>query len=104
MGPLGLLIPHPGVSYLFADGPQSAFSGTLSPSLSQHSYPNSNPPDELRASGSLWSIANGGLPATGGFSFGAGPLPAWSSSLGELVLKIDNKFKVRLLITMYTVY
>ncbi|KAJ3877136.1 hypothetical protein F5051DRAFT_440839 [Lentinula edodes] len=93
MGPLGLLIPHPGVSYLFADGPQSAFSGTLSPSLSQHSYPNPNPPDELRASGSLWSIANGGLPATGGFSFGAGPLPAWSSSLGELVLKIDNKFK-----------
>ncbi|KAJ3999234.1 hypothetical protein F5050DRAFT_1022571 [Lentinula boryana] len=94
MGPLGLLVPHPGVSYLFSDGPQSAFSGTTSPNLSQHSYPNTFSLDgNPHASGSLWSIANGGLSTTGGFSFGAGPLPAWSSTLGELVLKIDNKFK-----------
>ncbi|KAJ3781542.1 hypothetical protein GGU10DRAFT_366430 [Lentinula aff. detonsa] len=97
MGPLGLLVPHPGVSYLFSDGPQSAFSGTTSPNLSQHSYPNTFSLDgDPHANGSLWSIANGGLSTTGGFSFGAGPLPAWSSTLGELVLKIDNKFKVRL--------
>ncbi|KAJ3728603.1 hypothetical protein EV361DRAFT_203834 [Lentinula raphanica] len=94
MGPLGLLIPHPGVSYLFTDGPQSAFSGTMSPNLSQHSYPSTYPPEsDPHISGSLWSIANGGLSTTAGFSFGAGPLPAWSSSLGEMVLKIDNKFK-----------
>eukprot|EP00914_Ancora_sagittata_P029777 GHVO01059094.1.p1 GENE.GHVO01059094.1~~GHVO01059094.1.p1 ORF type:complete len:147 (+),score=8.67 GHVO01059094.1:40-441(+) len=85
MGPLGLLAPHPGVSYLFPEA-QSAHSGVLSPKLSQI-HP-SAPPSELP--GSLWNIANGSA-ITGGYSFGSGP--AWSSSLGETVLKIDNKIK-----------
>jgi hypothetical protein len=90
MGPLGLLVPHPGVSYLFSDGSQSAHpTNYMSPNATQ---PNMLPQDS-ESNGSLWSIANGGLPTTGGFSFGVGPAPAWSSSLGELVLKIDNKFK-----------
>ncbi|KAE9395810.1 hypothetical protein BT96DRAFT_825662 [Gymnopus androsaceus JB14] len=86
MGPLGLLIPHPGVSYLF-EGSQSAYPNFMSPNVTQ---PNTLLPADSELSGSLWNIANGGVPT---FGFGAGPAPAWSSSLGELVLKIDNKFK-----------
>ncbi|KAF9072871.1 hypothetical protein BDP27DRAFT_1319546 [Rhodocollybia butyracea] len=83
MGPLGLLVPHPGVSYLFSDA-QSAYSSIMSPS--QQTYLSS----DAELHGNLWSIANGGA-STGSFSFGA--TPAWSSSLGELVLRVDNKFK-----------
>ncbi|KIK54561.1 hypothetical protein GYMLUDRAFT_177111 [Collybiopsis luxurians FD-317 M1] len=85
MGPLGLLAPHPGVSYLFSEA-QSAHSSVMSPKLSQ--VHQSEPSSEFY--GSLWNIANGGAMA-GGYSFGSGP--AWSSSLGETVLKIDNKIK-----------
>jgi len=82
MGPLGLLSPHPGVSYLFsgADGGQGQEGGE----------------------GSLWGIANassggahaGGPP--GSFVFGGAmgsPPPSWTPALAELVLKVDGKFK-----------
>ncbi|KAF5379914.1 hypothetical protein D9757_007197 [Collybiopsis confluens] len=85
MGPLGLLAPHPGVSYLFPEA-QSVHSSVLSPKLSQTHQP--DPSSELYSS--LWNIANGGA-ITGGYNFGSGP--AWSPSLGETVLKIDNKIK-----------
>ncbi|KAJ8522681.1 hypothetical protein ONZ45_g786 [Pleurotus djamor] len=77
MGPLGLLSPHPGVSYLF-------------------SGENQNPNDES----SLWGIANASV-GTGGqagaFMYGGGlgspPGGQWNPSLGEMILKIDGKFK-----------
>jgi len=73
MGPLGLLSPHPGVSYLFsnADGGQG----------------------QEGAEGSLWGIAN---PSSGGMNAGGllgSPPVTWSHTLADLVLKIDGKFK-----------
>lgn len=86
MGPLGLLSPHPGVSYLFSgsDGP-----------------PNND------SEASLWGIANasigGGNGGPGGnFMYGGAlgsPPPSWTPALGEMVLKVDGKFKVRLIIS-----
>ncbi|KAJ7168317.1 hypothetical protein C8R43DRAFT_1121481 [Mycena crocata] len=88
MGPLGLLAPHPGVSYLFS--PESGPYAT--PQQGQYSSNptlSSNPhlpfdPD----AGSLWSIAN---VSTGGHM--SSPPATWNPSLGEMVLKIDGKFK-----------
>lgn len=83
MGPLGLLSPHPGVSYLFSGSDPS--SATLS----------------NEGEGSLWGIANANqATATGSTMLFAGgslgsPPPSWTSSFGEMVLKIDSKFKVR---------
>lgn len=82
MGPLGLLSPHPGVSYLFtgADGlPQSD------------------------GEGSLWGIAHASVGSNssgpaGSFMYGGAlgsPPPSWTPALGEMVLKVDGKFKVR---------
>lgn len=84
MGPLGLLAPHPGVSYLF--------SGTET--------------NEMKDEGSLWGIANAPAPGGGGMAGGftgssAGPAglssppPSWTPALAEMVLKVDGKFKVR---------
>lgn len=77
MGPLGLLSPHPGVSYLFPPENQS-----------------------VADDGSLWGIANAN-PGTGGqagaFMYGGGlssPPAGWSQSLSDTILKIDGKFKV----------
>ncbi|TFY57441.1 hypothetical protein EVJ58_g7014 [Rhodofomes roseus] len=83
MGPLGLLSPHPGVSYLFA-GAETA------------------PTHEGEAS--LWGIANAsgqGTPAALGGSGGnvlyggalGSPPPSWSTGLGDTVKQIDNKLK-----------
>ncbi|KAG9225924.1 hypothetical protein CCMSSC00406_0006454 [Pleurotus cornucopiae] len=76
MGPLGLLSPHPGVSYLFPPENQS-----------------------VADDGSLWGIANAN-PGTGGqagaFMYGGGlssPPAGWSQSLSDTILKIDGKFK-----------
>lgn len=99
MGPLGLLSPHPGVSYLF-----SGDSNTQQ----HHSNPNlllPPPPPENEMSGSLWGIANasvgsgaGGGP-NGPFMYGnalsSPPASGWTAGLGEMVLKIDGKLKVR---------
>lgn len=75
MGPLGLLSPHPGVSYLF--------SGTdAAPTHDGDS--------------SLWGIANanlGGSSALYGGALGSPP-PSWNSALGDSVRHIDNKLKV----------
>ena len=86
MGPLGLLSPYPGVSYLFAGDAGGVNSNFL----------NNDPYSENYTEGmsnSLWNIANLG----GGLGIG-GPLGgsnnSWSASLGEMVLKIDGKMKV----------
>jgi hypothetical protein len=83
MGPLGLLSPHPGVSYLFSGA-------------------EATPKDEIRDEGSLWGIAHahvsqstlaGGMSTTFGGALGSPP-PSWTPALAEMVLKIDGKFKV----------
>ncbi|KAF8061610.1 hypothetical protein FPV67DRAFT_287836 [Lyophyllum atratum] len=96
MGPLGLLSPHPGVSYLFSgDTPVTVNPNSFPNPNSMHPSPYVNNPEEM--SSSLWSIANasgGGGPAS--FMYGGAmgsPPPSWSATLGELVLKIDGKFK-----------
>ena len=104
MGPLGLLSPHPGVSYLFSSDnvPQSA--NHLGPNLNRYSH--SNPslvsPHAANASGeemssSLWGIVNPGAGAVGSMTHGGAigsSTPTWTPALGEMVLKIDGKFKV----------
>ncbi|RPD59200.1 hypothetical protein L226DRAFT_536209 [Lentinus tigrinus ALCF2SS1-7] len=71
MGPLGLLSPHPGVSYLFS----GAETGPANDSES-----------------SLWGIAHAG--ANSIYSGGPGsPPPSWTSTLGDTVRQIDNKLK-----------
>lgn len=70
-GPLGLLSPHPGVSYLFTGA-----------------EPYLHTP--LENDSSLWGIANANNTAG---SLGSPP-PNWTSAYGEMVLKVDSKFKV----------
>ncbi|KAI0668474.1 hypothetical protein C8Q78DRAFT_1047317 [Trametes maxima] len=78
MGPLGLLSPHPGVSYLFA-GMDAALSN--------------------ESDNSLWGIANATMMGPGGTaapSYGGGPgspPPNWTTMLGDTVRMIDNKLK-----------
>ncbi|KAF8842495.1 hypothetical protein BDN67DRAFT_989053 [Paxillus ammoniavirescens] len=74
MGPLGLLAPHPGVSYLFSG---------------QDVTP--KPQDD--SDGSLWGIANAHTPS---HSYGGGlgsPPPSWTPGLADVLLKVDTKFK-----------
>jgi hypothetical protein len=80
LGPLGPLSPHPGVSYLFDRG-ASAWDDAPGASAG------ASGPDS-----SLWAIAHAGAPANVPLG-GAGSV--WSPVLGELVLKIDGKLKVR---------
>ena len=68
MGPLGLLSPHPGVSYLFSGIDAAPESGDAS----------------------LWGIVGGN---NYGGAFG-NPPPPWTGGMGETFLKIDSKFKV----------
>ncbi|KAJ7243366.1 hypothetical protein B0H12DRAFT_831443 [Mycena haematopus] len=89
MGPLGLLAPHPGVSYLFENNPyggQATGSFSSNPTLSSTSNLPSSDTDSVV--GSLWSIAN---VSTGGHM--SSPPTSWTAGLGEMVLKIDGKFK-----------
>ena len=78
MGPLGLLAPHPGVSYLFSGQDSS------------HKFV-----DE--GEGSLWGIANAHTASHGYGSAMSSPPPSWTPALGEVVLKVDAKFKVFIL-------
>lgn len=102
MGPLGLLAPQPGVSYLFsADAtpnthpylnPSNASSGHYStPSLNHPQYTS-----ETDLNSSLWGIANASI-GGGGLFMGGGltspPVP-WTSAFGDMLLKVDGKFKV----------
>ena len=66
MGPLGLLSPHPGVSYLFSGMDASLDGGDAS----------------------LWGIVGGSN--YNGMMVG---IP-WTASMGEMFIKIDGKFKV----------
>jgi hypothetical protein len=85
MGPLGLLAPHPGVSYLFS-GAEAL------------------PKDDIKDEGSLWGIAHAHAPQSamgpgGGYANTGGmnsPPPSWTPALAEMVLKVDGKFKVGL--------
>ncbi|KAJ7491220.1 hypothetical protein FB451DRAFT_634661 [Mycena latifolia] len=91
MGPLGLLAPHPGVSYLFS--PEAGPYGTQQQGQGQFSSNprlSSNPhlPGSDADAGSLWGIAN--VSAGGNMS---SPPATWTAGLGEMVLKIDGKFK-----------
>jgi hypothetical protein len=114
MGPLGLLSPHPGVSYLFPSSsegspptPHWPSSQNLQPqpnthqsnlNQQQHQQPLSPgsfaglPENEI--GGSLWKIANG---LNGSLTYSAGfsnPPMNWINSWDEMVLKIDGKLKV----------
>lgn len=50
-------------------------------------------------SGSLWGIANGATSTAGSFmvggTLGSPPASGWTSSLGDMVVRIDTKLKVR---------
>lgn len=74
MGPLGVLTPQPGVSYLFQTNDTN----------------HSNDGD-----GSLWGIANGNH-APSSLTGGAlmSPPDTWTPSLGDAIVKIDGKLKV----------
>lgn len=112
MGPLGLLSPHPGVSYLFpSEGspptPHWPTSQSLQPqpntqqsNLSQQQYQQPFPSpfaglQENEIGGSLWNIANG---LNGSLTYSTGfsnpPMINWINSWDEMVLKIDGKLKV----------
>ena len=73
MGPLGLLSPHPGVSYLFS-------GADAAPTHDGDS--------------SLWGIVNAGGSSVYGGALGSPP-PSWTSALGDAVKQIDNRLKVR---------
>ncbi|KAG1768615.1 hypothetical protein EV702DRAFT_1144266 [Suillus placidus] len=71
MGPLGLLAPHPGVSYLFSSA-------------------DSNVKQIDDGDSSLWGIAN----VHGGYGGALGsPPPSWTPGMGDMLLKVDTKFK-----------
>ena len=114
MGPLGLLSPHPGVSYLFPSASEGSpptpvwpTSQNLQPQPNtyqsnlgqqQHQQPSPNPfagLSENEIGGSLWNIANG---LNGSLTYSAGfsnpPMMNWINSWDEMVLKIDGKLKV----------
>lgn len=97
MGPLGLLTPLPGASYLF--------HGDSSLPHPNNQQSNASVNSDQDVPGSLWSIANASLNASGiagppgstmfGNALGSPPLSNWTPSLGDMVLKIDGKLKVR---------
>lgn len=95
MGPLGLLSPHPGVSYLF---PESSASQNPNPNpLQNQQGPASGDIDV----GSLWGIANssniGAGPAIGTGNHSSAlvnsQMSNWSGPWGDMVIKADNKIK-----------
>ncbi|KJA20290.1 hypothetical protein HYPSUDRAFT_142547 [Hypholoma sublateritium FD-334 SS-4] len=109
MGPLGLLSPHPGVSYLFsAEGAGSSQSlagggggGNAHPYQQQQSNLSlglgGQPPlPDGDMSGSLWEIAHATPGGAGSQMLGGLPSAfpgGWSNTLGDMVLKIDSKLK-----------
>ncbi|KDQ59638.1 hypothetical protein JAAARDRAFT_56636 [Jaapia argillacea MUCL 33604] len=82
MGPLGLLAPHPGVSYLFTGNEAAPVTSDSDTS-------------------SLWGIANANVTAGPAAPFGGvgfhgslgSPPGSWTPALGEMVLKVDGKMK-----------
>lgn len=105
MGPLGLLSPHPGVSYLFSGETQIQGGNNLNANPHHRSNPNlhqpgmsiSGPLPDTDMSGSLWGIAHATSSSAGAMSVGTlsnPPAATWTSSFGEMILKIDGKLKV----------
>ncbi|TFK43018.1 hypothetical protein BDQ12DRAFT_677193 [Crucibulum laeve] len=113
-GPLGLLSPHPGVSYLFSGDSKEPPNPPVPSKNDIYSTSNLQPapsafppslggtPDEMN--GSLWGIANAGMGAGAGVGGAAGsfmyggalgspPPTSWTSSLGDMVIKVDGKLK-----------
>ena len=91
MGPLGLLSPQPGVSYLFSGDQMQKNAGNPIPGVPNQNQ-QSNPGSDMETmSGSLWSIANASNVPHGMVNVP----PSWTNALGEMVLKIDGKLKVR---------
>lgn len=104
-GPLGLLSPHPGVSYLFSDHQTPNANTYANPTgFPHHQFIGSNSSIALDSDlgGTLWDIANasiGSAPtvaAMGGFMYPSSvnsPPTTWGSTLADMILKIDSKFK-----------
>ena len=98
MGPLGLLSPHPGVSYLF---PESSASHNSSATPLQQG-PTSAQCGDTDVISSLRGIANssniGAGPAIGtgnhGGALASSQMSNWSGPWGDMVIKADNKIKV----------
>lgn len=98
MGPLGLLSPHPGVSYLFSAEYSGGSSQNVAGAGNAHPYQQPGPSIDGDMSGSLWEIAHATPGGAGPQMLGAlpGAFPGgWNSALGDMVLKIDSKLKVR---------
>ncbi|KAK2460624.1 hypothetical protein APHAL10511_007094 [Amanita phalloides] len=93
MGPLGLLSPHPGVSYLFSES-----SNIQNQSANVTNNPQFGEPDVC---GSLWGIANSSNIGAGpsgnalvhGGALSSSNLSNWSGIWGDIFIKADNKFK-----------
>ena len=91
MGPLGLLSPQPGVSYLFSGDQMQKNTGNPIPGVPNQNQQLNLGSDMETMSGSLWSIANASNVPHGMVNVP----PSWTNALGEMVLKIDGKLKVR---------
>jgi hypothetical protein len=110
MGPLGLIAPQPGVSYLFNDRNNDASSiSNASTStyvndglgLSNLSLVGMPPSGGEEFNSSLWAIANASLNGSANSAGALGsPPPVWIPAYGEMVLKIDGKFKVCRLLSL----
>lgn len=74
MGPLGLLSPHPGVSYLFTGADAAPVNDSDS---------------------SLWGIANSSNASALYAGTLGSPPPSWTSAIGDTVRQIDARLKVR---------
>ncbi len=48
--------------------------------------------------GSLWGIANGGSIGTMMSGMGSPPPGGWTPALGDMILKVDGKFKVHCIV------
>lgn len=113
LGPLGLLSPHPGVSYLFSgadaapvgdgDGLWGIAHGGIGPGpgVAAAAAPGAGGagaggvPGASGFHGGFGGQSNGGGVGMGGGGPLASPPPSWTPALGEMVLKVDTKFKVR---------
>jgi len=100
MGPLAGVVPQPGVAYLFSGQSGFTSNGWTTPQHQSHTHLPSifGVLNEGQSLGSLWDIANGPPVGSAGMMFHnaglGGPPVNWTSVLGEMVLKIDGKFKV----------
>lgn len=114
LGPLGLLSPHPGVSYLFTGTDAAPVGdgdglwgiahggGGPGPGIAAAAGGGGGPPGAGSGFFAGMNMGPGGAPGMGMGMSSAGvggglssPPPSWTPALGEIVLKVDAKFKVR---------